>query len=134
MKISTPEIKVIRFSSEDVIVASSSLTGLRRSFYILSSQYSGYSGSSDYGVFNGTIGSKSGDRYLIENVSGVKDANPYEREGVMSGGSYYFPDEGVTVDMSHMEPIARQYYDAFSYDGQNYYTNGISYYDQYWNQ
>lgn len=128
MKISTPEIKVIRFSSEDVIVASVAVT---RSFYIPSNQYSGYSGSSDYVEFNGTIGSHSGVGYLIENVSGAKDADSEEREGLMSGGSVSF--YGVTIDMSHMAPIAQQYYDAFSYDGQ-YYTNGSSYYDQYWNQ
>ena len=128
MKISTPEIKVIRFSSEDVIVASGAVTG---SFYIPSSQYSGYSGSSEYVEFNGTIGSQSDRGYLIENVSGAKGADPEEMEGLMSGGSVTFM--GVTVDMSHMAPIAKQYYDAFSYDGQ-YYTNGRSYYDQYWNQ
>lgn len=127
MKISTPEIKVIRFSSEDVIVASSSLTGVYGSFYIPSSQY-----SSGYGEFNGTIGSQSDRGYLIENVSGAKGADPEEMEGLMSGGSVTFMG-GVTVDMSHMAPIAKQYYDAFSYDGQ-YYTNGRSYYDQYWNQ
>lgn len=127
MKISTPEIKVIRFSSEDVIVASGAVT---RSFFIPSDQYSGYSASSDYVEFNGTIGSRSGDRYLIENVSGAKDADSYQVEGLMSGGSYYFPDVGVTVDMSHLAPIAQQYYEAFSYNGQ-YYTNG-TYYDHYW--
>ena len=58
MKISTPEIKVIRFSSEDVIVASSSLTGVNGLFYIPSGQYSsGYSGSGDFVEFSGTIGS-----------------------------------------------------------------------------
>lgn len=126
MKISTPEIKVIRFSSEDVIVASSSLTGVYGSFYIPSSQY-----SSGYGEFNGTIGRKSDVGYLIENVSGAKAADPEEREGIMSGGSVTFG--GVTVPMPDMAPIAQQYYDAFSYDGQ-YYTNGKSYYDQYWHQ
>ena len=130
MKISTPEIKVIRFSSEDVIVASGAVT---RSFYIPSKQYSGYSGSSDFVEFYGTIGSHSGVGYLIENVSGAKDADSGEREGLMSGGSHYFPDVEVTIPMPDMAPVAKQYYDAFSYDGQ-YYTNGISYYDQYWNQ
>ena len=125
MKISTPEIKVIRFSSEDVIVASSSLTGVYGSFYIPSSQY-----SSGYGEFNGTIGSHSDRGYLIENVSGAKAADSDERDGLMSGGSGSFV--GVPIPASVMESMARQYYDAFSYDGQ-YYTNGISYYDQYWN-
>ena len=130
MKISTPEIKVIRFSSEDVIVASGAVT---RSFYIPSSEYSGYSGSSDFVEFYGTIGSQSGVGYLIENISGVKDANSEERDGLMSGGSYYLPDVGITVHDSSMAPIAKQYYDAFSFDGQ-YYTNGSSYFDKYWNQ
>ena len=128
MKISTPEIKVIRFSSEDVIVASGAAI---RSFYIPSNQYSGSSFSSEFVEFSGTIGSLSGNGYLIENVSGAKAADSEERDGLMSGGSVSF--YGVTIDMSDMAPVARQYYDAFSYDGQ-YYTNGRSYYDQYWNQ
>ena len=132
MKISTPEIKVIRFSSEDVIAASSSLTGSPGLFYIPSSQYSGYSGSADYVEFNGTIGSKSGVGYLIENIYGAKGDDSDDRAGVMSGGSVYFPEFGNTVDMSHMEPIAQQTYDAFRYDDGRYYTNGISYYTAYW--
>ena len=129
MKISTPEIKVIRFSSEDVIVASGPVT---HSFLIPSSEYSGYSGSSKYVEFSGTIGSHSGDGYLIENVSGATGADSVDVDGLKSGGSYYFPDMGVTVDMSRMAPIAQQYYEAFSYNGQ-YYTHG-SYYDIYWHQ
>lgn len=131
MKISTPEIKVIRFSSEDVIVASGSLTGSSGLFFIPSSEYSGYSGSSDFVEFNGTIGSQSSVGYLIENIYAVKGDDSGEREDLMSGGSVtHF---GVTFNVSHMAPIAQQTYDAFSYNGQ-YYTNGSSYYDQYWKQ
>lgn len=129
MKISTPEIKVIRFSSEDVIVASG-LVGSSGFFIIPSSQYSGYSASGDYVEFNGTIGSHSSVGYLIENISGVRDAE--DIDGLMSGGSYTFPGAGVTVDMSYLAPIARQSYDAFRYDDGKYYTNGNSYYDRYW--
>lgn len=126
MKISTPEIKVIRFSSEDVIVASSSLTGVNGLFYSPSSQY-----SSGYVEFNGTIGSyhSGANGYLIGNIYGETDGK--DRDGLVSGGSYTFPDEEVTVPPFVMESIAQQSYDAFSYDGQ-YYTNGISYYKQYW--
>ena len=132
MKISTPEIKVIRFSSEDVIVASGSLTGKSGSFYIPSSQYSGYSTSSDFVEFKGTIGSQSAVGYLIENVSGVKDPEPDAVEGLMSGGKggFYFSSTGIPVPASVLEPIAKQYYEAFSYNGQ-YYTNG-TFYDHYW--
>lgn len=131
MKISTPEIKVIRFSSEDVIVASSSLTGVSGSFFIPSKEYSGFSASGDYVEFTGTIGRRSSVGYLIGNISGVTDADSDEVEGVMSGGSYYFPDVGVTIPASPvMESMARQYYEAFNYDGQ-YYTKG-TYYDLYW--
>lgn len=132
MKISTPEIKVIRFSSEDVIAASGSLTGSNGLFYIPSSQYSGYSGSADYVEFSGTIGSKSGVGYLIENIHGAKGDVSDDRAGLMAGSSYYFPDMGITVDNSHMAPIAQQSYDAFRYDDGQYYTNGISYYTAYW--
>lgn len=127
MKISTPEIKVIRFSSEDVIVASSSLTGVYGSFYIPSSQY-----SSGYAEFNGTIGSKSDHGYLIENASDPKPADSDERDGLMSGGSVSFV--GFPIPTSVMEKMAKQYYDAFLYDDGQYYTYGRSYYDQYWNQ
>lgn len=131
MKISTPEIKVIRFSSEDVIVASSSLTGVLGLFYIPASQYSGNPDSSGYVEFNGTIGSKSGDRYSIQNIYGARDVDPEDRAALMSGGSYW--TIGVLIPESVMESTAKQTYDAFSYDG-NYYTYGSSYYDQYWNQ
>ena len=50
----------------------------------------------------------------------------------MSGGSYYFADLGITVDMSSMAPIAQQYYEAYSYGNGDYYTYGLSYYDRYW--
>lgn len=126
MQISTPEIKVIRFSSEDVIVASGSLTGSKGYFYIPSNQYSGSSGSGDYVGFNGTIGSQTNRGYLIENIYETNDYDPDDRAAVMTRGSYGPMPESV------MEKMARNTYDAFSYNGR-YYTNGESYYDQYWN-
>lgn len=131
MQISTPEIKVIRFSSEDVIAAS----GGPRLFYIPSSEYSsGYSGSGDYVEFNGTIGSQSAVGYLIENIYGAKGVDSFYVDKLKSGGTVYFPGTGITVDASAMAPIAQQGYDAFRYDDGQYYTNGISYYTQYWKQ
>ena len=129
MKISTPEIKVIRFSSEDVIVASGPVIGSSGLFFIPSSEYTGYSGSSKYVEFNGTIGSQSSVGYLIENIYAVDDADPDDRAAVMSGGSYW--TIGVLIPADVMETMAQNTYDAFSYNGQ-YYTNGESYYNQYW--
>lgn len=129
MKISTPEIKVIRFSSEDVIVASSSLTGVNGSFYYIPSDQS----SGDSVEFYGTIGSynNSAVGYVIEKVRDTGPVDSEQRQGLMSGGSFTFSDGGFPVPASVMESMARQYYDAFSYNGQ-YYTTGISYYNQYW--
>ncbi|HAL63495.1 MAG TPA: hypothetical protein DCO93_03505, partial [Clostridiales bacterium] len=80
--------------------------------------------------FNGTFGNYDGSNYAIGNISGA-EANS-DREGLMSGGSYTFPDAGVTVDMSHLAPIAQQAYDAYSYGDGAYYSNGTSYYELYW--
>lgn len=131
-RLTNPELNVIRFASEDVIATSfGPLSGLTRSFYIPSSQYNGGSLGGDYVTFNGTFGDYDGSAYNITNASGFT-VDVDERDGLTSGGSYTFPDVGVTVDMSDMAPIAQQYYDAFSYGDGQYYTNGISYYDQYW--
>lgn len=132
MKITNAELKFMSFSSEDVIATSGmpSLTGLSRSFYIPSSQFSGGSFSSDYVEFNGTIGANTGNGYEITNIYGAKAADDEEREGLMSGGSVVFM--GVTIPASpEMETFSQQYFDAYSYGG-TYYTNGLSYYDQYW--
>lgn len=131
MRITNPEINIILFSNEDVI-ATSGITPLSGYFYIPTAQFQDpYTGSGEYVGFSGTY-LPSGSRYVISSISGaVAQSSENERDGAMSGGSYYFPDLGVTVDMSSMEPIARRTYDAY-YENGNYYTNGVSYYEQYW--
>lgn len=128
-----PEIEIVRFSSEDVI-ATSGLVLTNGVFYIPSANYNnGALGGSGYVQFSGSYGAfnSAAGGYLISNISGAKLDYVDDRAGLMSGGSYYFPDVGVTVDMSDLAPIAQQAYDAYSYNG-DYYTNGVSYYNTYW--
>ncbi len=128
------KLDVIRFSNEDVIATSAMLgplSGKTGSFYIPSSQYNGGSLGGEYVTFNGTFGDYTGSGYNITNANGFA-VDSDERDGLMSGGSYTFPDVGVTVDMSDLAPIAKQYYDAFSYGDGQYYSNGVSYYESYW--
>lgn len=132
-RLTNPELKIIRFASEDVIATSlGPLSGLKGGFYIPSSLYNGGSLGGNYVEFQGTFGDYDGSAYNITNANGFKADVNNDRDGLTSGGSYTFPDVGITVDMSDMAPIAQQYYDAFSYGDGQYYTNGISYYDQYW--
>lgn len=134
MRMAELKLEVVRFASEDVIATSAGpLTGLTSGlFYIPAGQYAGYTGSASYVQFSGDFGEQSGGNYEIINIRGVSGDDDDDRAGLMSGGSYTFPGVGVTVDMSHLAPIAQQAYDAFSYGNGKYYTNGVSYYNQYW--
>ncbi|MBR0466314.1 MAG: hypothetical protein IJJ40_02325 [Clostridia bacterium] len=134
------KLEVIRFSNEDVIATSAigggigggsvaSLTGKKGGFYIPSSQYNGGSLGGEYVTFQGTFGDFDGSAYNIIDPYGFA-VDVDERDGLMSGGSVVF--YGVTIDMSDMAPIAKQYYDAFSYGDGQYYSNGVSYYESYW--
>lgn len=129
-RLTNPELNVIRFASEDVI-ATSALLGLSRSFFIPSSQYSGSSFSSDYVEFYGTFSSYNDGIYGISNISGAKAADNDEMDQLKSGGAVVV--HGVTLPVNPtMKTMANQYYDAYSYGDGQYYTNGISYYDTYW--
>ncbi len=71
---------------------------------------------------------------MIENICDAKGDDSDDRAGVMSGGDYSFGGPGVTVGGFDMASIAQHTYDAFRYDDGLYYTNGDSYYNQYWHQ
>ena len=138
MKIATPELKVVRFVSEDVIATSAMLgplSGTNGLFYIAAGDYSGsYSGTGNYVEFSGTFGSYNGSAYEITGIYGAKAGVDDDKANLdsVSGGNVYFADMGVTVPASFLAPIAQQTYDAYSYGGGSYYTNGISYYESHW--
>ena len=126
------KLDVVRFANEDVIATSAGLlTGKYASFFIPSAQYNNGALGGDYVQFNGTFGEYSAGNYNITNVHGAAVDSENERADLSSGGSVVV--HGVTIPASpEMETFAKQYYDAFSYGDGLYYTNGVSYYDQYW--
>lgn len=134
MKISNPELKVVRFGADDVIATSGligALTGTKGSFYIPAGQYTGGSYSGNYVEFNGTFGNYNGSEYEITGISGAKGGIDGERDEMKSGEDVVFG--GVTIPgVPTMESFAKQYYDAYSYGGGTYYSNGTSYYEMYW--
>lgn len=134
MKIAELKLEVVRFASEDVIATSAGpLTGMNGLFYIPTNSYGGtYSGSGNYVEFSGTFGQLGGSGYEITGINGAKAGVDGDREGLMSSNGTYFPELGITIPNTAMAPIAQQAYDAFSYGNGQYYTNGVSYYDQYW--
>ena len=135
MQITNAEFKVIRFSNEDVITTSNfagPLSGKTGLFYIPSSQYQGGALGGDYVAFNGTLGNYDGSAYRIDNPYGFYADTSDERSGLTAGGTIYIPELGITVPSTTMKPLAETAYDAFTYDNGTYYTNGVSYYDQYW--
>lgn len=117
MKITNPKLEVVRFNADDVIATSL--------YYIKDGD--------TYVQFEGVMTPDSNGRYKIEPVSSFEVVDDYTVAGLMSGGSYYFPDTGIPVDMSSLAPIAQQTYTAFKIDN-DYYTYGVTYYEQYWNQ
>lgn len=125
MKITNPKLEVVRFNADDVI-ATSALLGLSRLFYI-------DNGQGGYQEFDGTFTSYSNGVYVITPTGSFRDVPSSDREELMSGGDAYFPDMGVSVPGFDMAPIAKKTYDATS-NGDFYYSNGVSYYEQYWNQ
>ena len=139
MKITNPELKVVRFANEDVIATSfgplPSLSGRNGLFYIPAGDYSGtYSGTGNYVQFNGTFGPYRGGSYEITNINGATaDVDP-DRSVLVAKqtGIVFMPGTGTPVPADVLENIAKQGYDAFSYGNGQYYTNGISYYESYW--
>ena len=139
MKITNAELKFMSFSSEDVIATSGMpgpLSGTTGLFYIPSGDYSGsYSGTGNYVEFSGTFGNYSGGQYEITNIYGAKAGVDDDKANIDSvqNGMVYFADVGVSVPAEpYIANIAKNAYDAYSYGGGTYYTNGVSYYESHW--
>ncbi|MBO4693395.1 MAG: hypothetical protein J5659_03255 [Clostridia bacterium] len=127
-RLTNPELKVIRFASEDVIATSL--------YYAPSAAFNAINGTSftsDFVEFEGSMTSydPAAGGYSVSNIYNVKAANNDDIDGLKSGGSWVVPGVGITIDMSSMAPVARQSYNAYSYEG-GLYTNGVTYYDTYW--
>ena len=134
MKISNPELKVVRFGADDVIATSGllgALSGTVGTFYIPAGQYSGSVNEpgGNYVEFNGTFGNYDGSNYAIDNIYGAKGGVDDDRNSLVSG-STYIPELGITLPSTVMENMSKNAYDAYSYGG-GYYSNGQSYYDIY---
>lgn len=129
MKITNPELEVVRFNADDVIATSL--------YYMKAADFNamrGTSFTSDYVEFEGTMfpTGESG-VWGITNIYNEKPATGSDIAGLMSGGDYYDPDTGDTIPGWFMESTARIAYDAFK--GNNgISTHGVTYYEQYWNQ
>lgn len=128
MKISNPEMKVVRFANEDVIATSL--------YYASAADFNSAFGTnftSDYVEFNGSMtgfDSAAGGWY-VSNVYGAQEADSDSMEGLKSGGSIYLPEYGITIPSTAAEPIARQAYSTYSYN-DGLYTKGATYYELYW--
>lgn len=132
MKFVTPEIEVLRFSTEDVI-ATSGAPIVTKLFYMPTDQFQGGLSGSDYVQFEGVMGAydSAAGGYRITDVYSPALADTDEVNGLMSGGTLYIPELGITIPSTALAPIAQQAYNAYSYNG-GYYTNGVTYYDMYW--
>ena len=125
MKISEPELKIIRFCSDDVIATSQ--------FFLTAGQFDGYSGAEPYVRFDGTMRPNNDGTYRITGIHGVEGASVNDYELVTSNGDMYFPETGITIPGSNPfgANMARQTYDAYRYDEGTYYSHGASYYELY---
>ncbi len=115
-RLTNPELKVIRFASEDVIATSL--------YYATSAAFNAAQGTnftSDYVMFNGSM-RYDGDlgAYLISDIK-APTASSAEDKVFFSGG--YIPEAGITL------PPHGNGYDAYEYNG-GLYTNGVSYVDR----
>lgn len=127
MKIQSTKMQVIRFSAEDVIATSlGALTGQSGLFYV-------DDGNGGYNSFNGTFGSYSGNSYEIVGMNTYETGVGDDRENLITGkNGVYIPELGITLPANPtVSGIAKNAYDAFSSDN-GYYTNGISYFELYW--
>ena len=133
MRITNPEINVILFSNEDVIATSGAIGTLfsDRLFYIPFAEYGGtVSGSGAYVEFRGDFTNNGSGSYLISNINSAQAVPESDVTNLTTPGHAYLPDVGITINSNAMAPIAAQAYTA-SYSNGSYYTNGVSYYDQY---
>ncbi len=139
MKITNTELKFVSFSSEDVIATSGwlpgTLTGQSGFFYVPAAQYSGtYTGTGDYVEFSGTFGNYNGSAYEITGIYGAKGSVDSDKNHISSkqGDMVYFDDTGVSVPAFVVANFAKSGYDAYAYGNGQYYTDGVSFYDKYW--
>lgn len=133
MKITNPELKVVRFANEDVI-ATSGILPTNGQFFIPINQFTGsYSGTGDYVRFDGSFVNNGSGSYQISNISRAEGYSAEDREGLhIVNGKFYLPEMGfwMTANEGFIN-ISKQSYDAFSYGDGNYYTNGVSYYENW---
>ena len=126
MKITNPELEVVRFNADDVIATSL--------YYMSAADYNALYGTdftSDYVQFNGDmVATGNSGVWGITNIYNVQAADTDEIEALMSGSGNF---TGFPIPASVLEPIARQAYNAFKSD-DGIYTKGVTYYEQYWNQ
>ena len=118
MRISELELKVVRFSNEDVIATSG--------YFINSASFTGASYSEPYVHFYGEMGSYDDEAkgwiiYGANSDSGVS-------EEYING----YINDISTSNPSTAYALGNNLYDAYLYDG-NYYTKGASYYELYGN-
>ena len=129
MKITNPELEVVRFNADDVIATSL--------YYMSAADFNAAQGTnftSNYVQFEGSmVGDGSSGEWKIINISGATAADDDDIAGLMSGGSVYLPEIGITIPSTVMEPIARQAFNAFK-GSDGIYTKGVTYYEQYWNK
>lgn len=135
MKITNAELKVIRFASEDVIATSGwfdgPLTGKTNGFFNINT-------GDGYYQFGGTVGQYNGSVYQINGISNyhsipASDIAPLTAgpNGTEGNGMSYFSDVGVTLPASILTNSAQNGYEA-TYSNGTYYTDGLSYYENYW--
>lgn len=139
MKITNPELKVVRFDNEDVIATSF--------FYLSAADYTATFGTAfdqdhEYVELIGAMTSydSSQNAWLVN----ANTANPNPQyastlsnlKDIAAGGGYIYPQElgGIGIPVSPgLFQATKEGYDAYIYNG-NIYTKGASYFDLYSNQ
>lgn len=133
MKITNAELKFMSFSSEDVI-ATSGIIPTRGQFFVPIDQFTGsYTGTGDYVRFDGSFVNDGSGSYQISNITGAEGNSADDRNGLhIVNGKFYLPELGfwATADEGFIG-ITKQSYDAYTYGDGTYYTNGVSYYENW---
>ncbi len=132
MRITNPEINVILFSNEDVI-ATSGIEPTLGLFYLPTENFAGsYTGTGDNVEFNGYFTNDGSGNYLISNIYGAKAGVDYDMSLLTSPQSGLVFINGTPIPAAVIENIAKTTYVVTSYDNGVYYTNGRTYYENYW--